>query len=241
MKKDLTRSGARDEVSLRRFKWLMSQRGHLCEYEENIFKNTPISRRNKVPDFYVQLKSTSAFLVEIKSFEEQTALRTDRSRVGSLNHMQLQKRINRAVRDAADQLKPYADLGLSLVIVLDNHRRIGLPLRDRELICLFGEQSITFKIDPEIGNRISPPELKHQDDGAPFAHGDRPYISAVLVNEPACRLDTLDAEDNFTIERPMRVRVIHHPGAKVPLELSAFQVAGDEHIVYQCGDRWQGI
>jgi hypothetical protein len=77
--------------------------------------------------------------------------------------------------------------------------------------------------------------LEHEDDGSPFVGGARPYISAVIVNEPANR-DDFDRADDFTKERPMRARVIHHPFAIMPLPLSVF--ADDEQIV-DCENRWQ--
>ena len=227
-----------DVISLRRFEWRIRQRGYHYEYEEDIFKNKIIPKCNKTPDFYVQSIDNLAFLVEVESFEKKTVLHTKKSHVMSLSHMVLQKRINRAVRNAADQLKPYADLGLSLVIVLDNHRQVGLSLEYRELVSLFGEQYFTFKIDSVTGNQVDQPVFEHQDDGSPFASGERSYISAVLVNEPGCRFDNFKTEDDFTIERPMRARIIHHPGAAIPLAFSAFQTTVDEHIVYR-DKHWQ--
>lgn len=228
----------RDEISLRRFEWLIKQRGYIYDREEQVFRKLP--RRTKEPDFYVEPTNNPAFLIEVESFEKETVLRTAKSRVFSLDRMVLQKRINRAVRRAADQLEPYADISLPLVIVLDNHRKVGLPLGFHELVSLFGEQNFTFTIDAEVGEMVGQPTIEHQEDGSPFAGGERSYISAVLVNEPEYRFDSSNAGDDFTIERPMRVRVIHHPFALMPFPFSVFQGPDDEHITYRDG-RWRKI
>gem|GEM_PF-6682788 len=107
-----------------------------------------------------------------------------------------------------------------------------------ELVALFGEQHFTFNIDTETGNSVDQPAVEHQDDGSPFAGAVKSYISAVLVNEPEYRLDNFETDDDFTIERPMRVRIIHHPCAVIPLPFSVFQGAGDQHVVYRDG-HWQ--
>jgi hypothetical protein len=91
-------------------------------------------------------------------------------------------------------------------------------------------------IDPKSGAQMGEAVLEHEDDGSPFVGGARPYISAVIVNEPAYRFDEFDRADDFTKERPMRARVIHHPFAITPLPLSVF--ADDDQIVY-CDNRWQ--
>lgn len=222
-----------DAISLRRFEWLLGQRGCTFEPEDLIFSKIP--NRGKQPDFHVTFPGGGNAIVEVESFEKATILRTTRSRVFSIGHMSLQKRINRAVRHAADQLAPYADLGVPLLVVLDNHRQVGLQLKRNELESLFGEQKVVLTIDLETGRQLGDAVLEHEDDGSPFAGGARSFVSAVIVNEPEYRFDDLDKVDDFTRERPMRARVIHHPCALTPLPLEVF--AMDEQIVYR-DERW---
>ena len=70
------------------------------------------------------------FFLELKSFEQDTLLdRIDPSvRTFSVGIMSLQKRANRLVRDAAEQLLPYADSGHPMIIVLDNYCQKGISL-----------------------------------------------------------------------------------------------------------------
>src|SRR5438034_7883644 len=104
--------------------------------------------------------------------------------------MEVQKRVNRAVRDAAEQLEPYQDLDIPLVVVLDNHRQVGLCGPDKHALrSLFGELYYTKTVDTRTGTALGGVAMEHQDDGAPLACGARPYISAVLVNLPHFRLD----------------------------------------------------
>ena len=49
-------------------------------------------------------------------------------RTFSIGIMSLQKRANRLVRDAAEQLLPYADSGHPMIIVLDNYCQKGISL-----------------------------------------------------------------------------------------------------------------
>lgn len=222
-----------DAISLRRFEWLLTQRACTFEPEERVFSRIP--NRGKQPDFFVTFPDGRGAVAEVESFEKPTILRTTTARVISVGHMSLQKRINRAVRHAAEQLAPYADLGIPLLVVLDNHRQVGLQLKRHELVSLFGEQRIVLTLDTATGKQIGEPVLQHEEDGSPFAGGARAFVSAVIVNEPVYRFDDFDKTDDFTQERPMRARIIHHPHAQTPLPLEVF--AMDEQIVYR-DERW---
>src|SRR5207249_4689891 len=125
------------------------------------------------------------FLAEVESFERPTVLDTAQSRTFSLSHMALQKRVNRAVRNAADQLEPYRILDIPLVVVLDNHRQVGISGPDNHALrSLFGELYFIKTVDTMTGADFGDVAMEHQDDGAPLASGARPYVSAVLVNLP---------------------------------------------------------
>jgi hypothetical protein len=82
--------------------------------------------------------------------------------------MSLQKRANRLVRDAAEQLLPYADLGLPMVIGLDNYRQKGSSLDERTLGGLFGELQVHIRVDPTTGENFGRAWVR-VDDGSPLA------------------------------------------------------------------------
>jgi hypothetical protein len=86
-------------VSERRFRWLLNQRQYQYWPEEKL-QDVIIPRRTR-PDFFVRTPTHGDFLVEAESFVKPTALRTMGPRVSSLDPMKIQKRINRAVRNAA--------------------------------------------------------------------------------------------------------------------------------------------
>ena len=51
---------------------------------------------------------------------------------------------------------------------------------------------------------------------------------AVLISEK--RFDTWDKVDDFSVERPMKVRIVHNPHASVPLPREVFNAADDEQV-----------
>src|SRR3954467_11733827 len=107
-----------DEISNRRCTWLLKQRGFRYWREADIAQLLTLRGTN--PDFLVETPGPFRFFLELKSFEHDTLLdRIDPSvRTFSLGIMSLQKRANRLVRDAAEQLLPYVDSGLPMVVVL---------------------------------------------------------------------------------------------------------------------------
>jgi hypothetical protein len=219
----------RDEISLRRFRWMLEQRRYGYLPEGKLAR--AVTLQNTIPDFYVDTGHKVRFLVEVESFEKETILRRSSASVISLNPMALQKRINRAVRNAADQLEPYALEAIPLVITLDNHRQVGLNIGHIELIELFGQIGYGITIDTTTGRTVS--EGWEQNDDCPLVPGRRDFVSAVIVNIPEWR----DDPDDFSVERPMRVHVIHNPNATHPLPLWVFSLTDDRQIV-NVRNRW---
>src|SRR5581483_12319049 len=96
-----------DEVSIRRFTWLLSQRGYSYT-EEHRLEDAITVRGGKRPDFVVDTQRAVHFLAEVKAFEKPTALDQSQSKVGSMFIGDLQKRVNAgAISHAAEQLAPY--------------------------------------------------------------------------------------------------------------------------------------
>src|SRR3990172_4869582 len=141
-----------DEISIRRCNWLLKQRGFRSWRETEMGQVLPLQETN--PDFLVETAAGIRFLMELKSFEKDTILRTIQARTFSLGHMTLQKRANRLVRDAAEQLLPYAGTNLPMVIALDNYRQVGISLDKHTLSSLFGELEALITIDLETGGAV---------------------------------------------------------------------------------------
>jgi DUF2934 family protein len=226
-----------DEISIRRFMWLLDQRGHAFLDERRLEQAIPI-RNNKRPDFFVDTRRNVRFLAEVKAFEKPTALDQAPPSIGSIFIGDLQERINSgAISHAAEQLAPYRHDPLPRVVVLDNHRQIGISLDTVTLIQIFGTLQYEFAINTETGASVSEGWAHSNKD---YAVGDkrRSYISAVAVNIPTRRFDTFDGTvDDFTVPRPMRVHVIHNPDATHPLPLWVFSEPDDKQIIMK-DNRW---
>jgi len=216
-----------DEISIRRCSWLLKQRGFRYWRETEMGQVLPLQETN--PDFLVETLAGVRFLMELKSFEKDTILRTIQARTFSLGHMTLQKRANRLVRDAAEQLLPYAATNLPMVIALDNYRQVGISLDKHTLSSLFGELEALITIDLETGGAVRRGWTR-EDDGSPLAGGRNQHVSAVLVLEPLERFDTIETEDDFSVERGMRVRIVYNEEAVVPLPKDVFSAPDDEHL-----------
>ena len=125
-------------MSIRRATWLLEQRA--CSFVPERDLERAITVRTKRPDFVVETGRGVRFLMEVESLEAPSALdRVDpRVRTFSLDPMALQKRMNHTVRNGADQLAPYQNDRMPLVVALDNHRQIGLSIGRVERIQVFG-------------------------------------------------------------------------------------------------------
>lgn len=218
-----------DEISNRRCTWLLNQRGFRHWREAEIAQILTLRGTN--PDFLVETPVPVRFFLELKSFEQDTLLdRLDPSvRTFSIGIMSLQKRANRLVRDAAEQLLPYTDTGLPMVIMLDNYRQKGISLDHHTLSGLFGELQVQIRINPTTGENLGEAWVR-SDDGSPLAGGRNRHVSAVAALIAGDRFDTFDKVDDFSIERKMKVRVLYNPDAAVPLLRDVFSDLQDEHL-----------
>jgi hypothetical protein len=222
-------SARQDEVSIRRCTWLLTQRG--CTFRREAEIGQVLTLKDSNPDFLVETPDRIRFLLELKSVGEQDTLldRIDPSvTVFSIDSMSLQKRANRLVRDAANQLAPYAPEALPMVVMLDNHRQKGISLDKHTLRALFGELVVTIPMNPTTGGMVDDAEWTHEDDNSPLAAGRNAHASAVAVLIPVHRFDTWEKSDDYTVERTMKVRLLHNPYAIVPLPASVFSDAVDE-------------
>lgn len=218
-----------DEISNRRCTWLLNQRR--CRYWREADISQILTLRGTNPDFLVETPVPVRFFLELKSFEQDTLLdRLDPSvRTFSVGIMSLQKRANRLVRDAAEQLLPYVDTGLPMIIVLDNYRQKGISLDHHTLGGLFGELQVQIRINPTTGENLEEGWVR-SDDASPLAGGRNRHVSAVAALIAGERFDTFDKTDDFSIERKMKVRILYNPDAAVPLPRDVFSDPDDENL-----------
>lgn len=214
-----------DTISLRRLEWLLSQRGYRYWKESEISQVLPL--RTTIPDFLVEWSAGKMFLLEAKAFERETVLHRATSRVLSLGHMTLQKRINRLVADAAAQTSRYDDYGLPIVVALDNWRQVGLPIGTHGLRSLLGERQIVQTVNIASGEVLET-GVEHVEDHSPLHGGRNSHVSAVFELIATTRFDTLDSVDSFLVERPMKVRILRNPFAAHPLSREVFSHSSDE-------------
>jgi hypothetical protein len=143
--------------------------------------------------------------------------------------MTLQKRVQRLVKDAAEQILEYASYGLPMVVALDNWRQVGVHLDHHSLGSLFGELQVVQTIDNATGQMIES-RWERKDDNSPLYGGRNAHVSAVVGVIAGERFDTFEKADDFTVERPMKVRIVRNPAATVPLPTEVFNEAVDEKI-----------
>lgn len=214
------------DVAETRFGWLLHQRRYAFTPEAELQRK--IELRGTRPDFYVETP-LGDLLVEVESFEEETFLR--RVELGgfqSLNPEPLFRRLRTAVKHAKGQLKPYTPLGMPMLIVLDDWRRVGIPNNTYELCnALFGTIEGRLPLAPIDGDRSYGPRLHHGGGQVLNAQAGL-YVSAVAWNIASVRYGDADP---MTEERPMYLRIVHNPFASVPLPRAMFDCSDDEHYV----------
>jgi hypothetical protein len=218
------------DIAERRFSWLAQQRGCRLWHETDLEQVMTV--RSKRPDFFVR-SPASDFLAEVKSFETVGPLaRPDR--VFTVAIEKLLKPFRGAIHEAADQLRPYRELSLPRVVVLDDWRNVGVSTETEILIQLFGELKFVIPVSPVQISEPLPAAHFAYGGGRSLGDDSRTYISAVLLTE------TIGADDHTDrmTERPMRARVLHNPFATDPLPLAAFGGANDKHLVHDNGV-WQ--
>ena len=110
--------------------------------------------------------------MEVESFEGLSVLKTAAPRVAWIDPQRLAKRLDTAVRRAARQLGPYREEAIPLLVVLDNHRRVGLPLEPIDLIQLFGSVQVHASLDTLTGT-VGPPQWQHGTSAIRQARGMR--------------------------------------------------------------------
>jgi hypothetical protein len=215
-----------------RFAWLLRQRGIRSYDERNLPKHFG-ARRTK-PDFYAVSPGCLPFLAEVESFREPGPLRKATARVYATSPDQMLRRLRTAVQHALNQLKPYRDLGIPMIAVLDGWRRSGVALDRTELKNLLGTQEIRFHVSLLTGQRVGPLSVRGSEESFHVLRAQNAgHLSGVAVNLPK---QGHQYTTPWNKERIMRLRVLHNPYAQVPLPLDLFSDAEDEHIGWVGGE-----
>jgi hypothetical protein len=155
------------------------------------------------PDFHVS-SGGSGVICEVKEFTTSSLERrlTDRSFVsisGRDQHGTVRNKISKA---AKRQLRPYADRGEALVVVLANPRdvQVGIYEPGDMIEAMYGERGFTFEVDPVTGQG-GPGQFVHLDNGV-FGGGLHPYVSAISVLHRRTR--AADAQEQWMDENRFR-------------------------------------
>ncbi len=221
------------DIAKERFAWLLNQRGFRFEDEANLDKHIEV--KNTRPDFLVSPTGSCRFFAEVEGFEKPGPLRRATARVYSAPADQMLPRLRTAVRHGSIQLKPYRHLNIPMIVVLDNHRRVGISLGKTDLINLLGTQEICQPINVDTGDPVGSPYFQGSDQSFHvLSPQHNRHVSAVAVNLPKEGHQHIKPVD---LERPMRVLVLYNPYADVPFPIGIFNDLEDEHICFVDG-RW---
>ncbi len=194
--------GPSENLGEQRFAWLLGQRGIPFWHEKNL--EECIEVKETKPDFCAKPDDFPTFLAEIKEMQKPGFLERITYVIAVDPELNL-KRLRRPIRGASEQLKPYEPLGIPMVVILDNARRVGIAMMSIDLIQL-------------VGDVLTPDCNQH--------------ISAIGVNLPK---EGYQYDEQVDRERPMRLRILHNPNASVPLPLAIFNDPEDEHIGVENG------
>ena len=131
------------------------------------------------PDYLVH-RNGEECVCEVKEFEE-TPGRSLRGRGGGTRSMEVVLQpVRNKIRAAARQLKPLADSGMPLVVVLANPVHAVVPLGPREIVwAMYGDPAFRFAVDPRTGGPADDGRFIVTRNGK--LRNDHPYISAILV------------------------------------------------------------
>jgi len=198
------------DVAENRFRWLVTQRGFRywdeTQLEEKLVKVTTR------PDFYVETPFGD-ILAEVECFTEPGPIDRRGGMCGAVDPDELLDRPRGLIKHAARQLRPYSDLNLPCLVVLDNWRGFAINLGYPWLTQVFGTFEFRGRYVPESGT-LGPLKLRH-GGGRRLKEGQHTYVSAVAVN-----INTVNyLDDDVCQERRMRVRIIHNPFADCPFPM----------------------
>jgi len=215
-----------------RFGWLLRQRGYAYVDQDNL--EARIAVKSKRPDYFVETPDGVKLLVEVESFNKGNELDMEPGFKQIGNYDPLLVRIRTAVKHASKQLRDYKDLGIPLLIVLDNWRNRPLMVGSANMReALFGR--ITFKLPViDTGSRFLGDPFAVHGSGQVLNERYKCYISAVaMIGRKKAFIS-----DEGNGEKPFRLQVFHNHFTTSPFPLSAFTDPEDVHEGYDPEGTW---
>ena len=222
------------DLGKERFAWLLRQRNIPFVDETKLKSRITVQGTN--PDFLGEPRGLPRFIAEVESLRAPGPLRKISSRSFVLNPNQILRRLRGPVKHAAKQLKPYATINIPMIVVLDNARRVGVPLSPIELIQLLGEIEYRVPVNLATGQPAGP-TTKHHGSGQVLTPTQKRYISAIAVNRPKQGHQYVEPIEK---ERPMCLLILHNPYALVRLPRKIFNDSEDTHLGLRNG-QWVNL
>lgn len=217
----------------KRFAWLLRQRGIPAAADDDLWPWIP--NRRKKPDFLIMPSGSHKILAEVEDLQQPGLLRRATARVYATGPRHSLQSLRSPLARASKQLKPYQDLKIPMLVIIDNAARTGTLLGPEDMVSLVGAPEVHRHVCVAKGEWVGPARIQGAPDSFHILTPNRnPYISAVAVNIPKAGYQYIEPPDQ---ERPMRLRVLHNPYAKIPLPLNVFSDPEDEHIAFH-HDRW---
>jgi hypothetical protein len=224
-----------DSFSLERAKWLFKQRGFNYLEENELTRELPdLGTR---PDFLINAPGVGNILVEVESFIEKVEGFPPPRGFSQVNMRPPIRRMSTAIRHAARQLRPYAALGIPLIVLLDNHRLCGIPsnigfLRD----AAFGEIQFRAPWDPVRG-QLGEFYVHHHGPCRTLTETTKTYITGVLWNLPKLAF----AYERSGVEVPMKVTGIFNHHSERPFPAGLFTDSDDKLFGYGSDGVWSPL
>ncbi|MEA2144815.1 MAG: hypothetical protein QOG59_402 [Solirubrobacteraceae bacterium] len=135
----------------------------------------------KWPDYLVE-HAGERCICEVKEFARGTTSMPHQpgKRGGSWSMQTVLRPIRSQIREAARQLKPFADSGLPLVVVLTNPHAAAVNCGSQEMIwAMCGDPVIRLQVGAVTGSAADSPIFTVDRNGR--LRSDHPYISAVAI------------------------------------------------------------
>lgn len=229
--------------SERRFASYLEAHGCLYEHDLDWRERFPEATTAKSPDFLVSRAGEPLAICEVKEWRSSAVdRRLAVQRFGSFSSEEVHQTAADAVQAAAgEQLRPFAGVGLPLVVVLANPHHRLVPLdRDGMTLSLF-DTTDELQAGPDgLVRRVSVGALAATGaDGS--LHNPHPYLSAVVVvHERTHEQDFMD-QQAASMRPPSPPRTGHERRAQATAMLEAMNRAQREGRVPSGGYEWVDV
>jgi hypothetical protein len=134
----------------------------------------------KRPDYVIE-RAGQRCVCEVKAFSSDASSFPTTPGYVSFGDDLLLKPIRSQIRQAATQLKPLADSGMPLVVVIANPYGARVLTEPRHVICaMYGDLAVGLPVNPAVGAADADAAVYVADRNGKLTN-DHPYISAVVV------------------------------------------------------------